>query len=146
YELLTNWERETEPEQELRHEVERQLALVGAVGCEEQPSAPLLSLSEASRANARGLLADHGIEGDGPWALVHPGATAASRRYPPEAFASAIRALVSVHGWGIVLTGSTAEASLVEQVRLESGVPCVSLAGQLDLEGLAALIEAAPLL
>ena len=146
YELLTDWERETEPEQDLRHEVERQLTLVRTIGCDDPGDGPLLRISDSARASAIRLLEEAGVGRDRPWAVVHAGATAESRRYPPEAFASAIRLLVADYRWQIVLTGSASEAALVEEIRTLAGVPCASLAGRLSLEELSALIDAAPLL
>src|SRR5690606_24022654 len=81
-----------------------------------------------------------------PWAVLHPGASAASRRYPPESFAAAARELVEEDRWQIVLTGSADERPLVAQVAALLRAPSVDLAGQLSLEELAALFEAAPVL
>jgi ADP-heptose:LPS heptosyltransferase len=84
--------------------------------------------------------------GGGRWALVHPGATAASRRYPPELFARAVRLLVREHGCPVVLAGGPDEVPLVEEIRAAAGVPSRSLAGRLDLAELAAVIARAPVL
>jgi len=143
YALLTDWVREPEPEDVLRHEVQRQLDLVATIGC--MCSDPTMSISvpdEASTAVAA-LLAEHGFDPEGLWAVVHPGATAPSRRYPPEAFAVAARRLTEL-GWRLIFTGGPQELEDVERARL--GVPSVSLAGRLSLAELAALLERSPLL
>ena len=74
--------------------------------------------------------------------LVHPGASAASRRYPAQSYAQALDML----GCEVVFTGGAAEVELVESLRARLSVPSRSLAGRLSLGELGALIEAADLL
>jgi ADP-heptose:LPS heptosyltransferase len=77
---------------------------------------------------------------------VHPGASAPSRRYPPESFAAAMDLLVASRGCQVVFTGDLAEVSLVERIRSAMAAPSRSLAGQLSLGELGALIDDADLL
>jgi lipopolysaccharide heptosyltransferase II len=145
YQLLTDWVKETEPEGGVRHEVRRQLDLVATVGC--HPSHPRLSLRPTAddRFHAAAELSRCGISSDS-WAVVHPGATASSRRYPPESFMAVVRSLVSDYGVEIVFTGSRDEAELIETIRAGAGVRTHSLAGRLSLGELAAVIDRAPVL
>jgi lipopolysaccharide heptosyltransferase II len=145
YGLLTDWIEEPEPQSLVRHEVRRQLDLVGCVGAttpDERLS--LRILPEATR-RAEGLLGDAGIELGTPWVVVHPGASAESRRYPAAGYAALLRLLRDA-GLGVVLTGSPAEVELVECVRAEADTPALSLAGVLDVAGLTALLSLAPVL
>jgi ADP-heptose:LPS heptosyltransferase len=146
YGLLTHHVPEPEPAQGVRHEVRRQLDLVATVGAVTDDERLRLTVPDAERERADDLLADLEIERDRPWAIVHPGASAPSRRYPPERWAEVCRALARDHGVQLLLTGDAGEVALVESVRTAAGVPVRSLAGRLDLPTLAALIEAAPLL
>lgn len=89
----------------------------------------------------------------GPWAVMHPGATALSRRYPPKKFAEAAKTLMDEHGYQIVLTGSKDEEPIMREIIKELGDdPCerrnriLSLVGLLTLEDLAALLTLAPVL
>jgi lipopolysaccharide heptosyltransferase II len=146
YQLLTDPVPEREPHELVRHEVRRQLDLVAAVGaavCDERLA---LDVPEGRRERARACLSAVGIDAAEPWAVVHPGATAASRRYPPSLWAEACRRLVAEHGWQLALTGTGGERSVVEEVRAAAGVPLASLAGRLDLGELAGVLEAAPVL
>jgi len=77
---------------------------------------------------------------------LHPGATAPSRRYPPERFAHAARQLAIDHGARILLTGNGAEVELAATIAQAIGPAACNLAGQLTLPELAALIESADLL
>lgn len=135
YHLLTDWAPDPEPGSTVRHEVRRQLDLVAAVGGrthDERLSFRVPSLAR-ERVAALGL--------PSPLIVVHPGASASSRRYPPESYARALELL----GCEVVFTGDAAERDLVEGVRATMGVRSRSLAGQLSLAELGALIEAADL-
>lgn len=146
YQLLTDWVRETDSEAEARHEVRRQLDLVAAVGATTPDERLAVAVPAAARDDVEALLSAERIDRSRPWAVVHPGATAPSRRYPAEFWSEACRELVHDHNLQLVLTGDARETELVEELQAASGVPSVSLAGRLDLAGLAALLEAAPLL
>ena len=92
------------------------------------------------------MLGDQRLNLERPWAVVHPGATAASRRYPPELFAQVARRLTVDLGWQMLFTGTESERPLVEGIRSAMFAPSFSLAGRLNLAELAALIALAPLL
>lgn len=87
-----------------------------------------------------------GLDEVKPWVVVHPGATAASRRYPPENFARVAQTLCSLYGIQLVFTGTEPEIELVESIRRDMRAPSFSLAGKLDIQTLAVLISRAPLL
>jgi lipopolysaccharide heptosyltransferase II len=146
YQLLTHWIAEPEPHNLQRHEVRRQLDLVASV--DTTPSHERLSLRFSTEATEHALaaLAEQGVDTTERWLLVHPGATAASRRYPPEMFAAVARELAWDHGFQIVFTGSESEVDLVESIRRSVDAATYSLAGQLELEQLAAAIAQAPVL
>jgi lipopolysaccharide heptosyltransferase II len=147
YQLLTDWVRESEPERFVRHEVRRQLDLVAAIGCRTADERMRVSIPSEAADRVRELLLWLELDDGRPWAVVHPGASAPSRRYPPESFAAACRELVAGHGVRLVFTGSEAERPLVEAVREMMGdAPSDSLAGELNLGEMAALLAAAPLL
>ena len=136
YHLLTDWVVETEPGTAVRHEVRRQLDLAAAVGCRTGNERLSFAVPFSAREAVRGL----GLHS--PLVVVHPGASAASRRYPPESYAQALDML----GCEVVFTGDAAEVDLVESLRARLSVPSRSLAGRLTLGELGALIEAADLL
>ncbi|GMA15509.1 lipopolysaccharide heptosyltransferase II [Deinococcus metallilatus] len=145
YQLLTDWVRETEPEAGIRHEVQRQLDLVGAVGAATPDERMSLSFSAAAAARVGERLAQLPLDLTRPWAVIHPGATAASRRYPPEYFAEVARQLTG-RGLTLLFTGSGGEGELIADIRRMAGGVGHSLAGELGLEELSALIARSPLL
>jgi lipopolysaccharide heptosyltransferase II len=155
YQLLTNWVPETEPEQRMRHEVRRQLDLVASIGA--KPSSQdgerlSVQVSETIGDEIFKKLVERGVNVTGSWAVMHPGASAPSRRYPAAEFARVALHLTEDHGFHIVLTGSEDERSLVDEIRKDildqsTGVSRVhSLAGELSLEELAALLALTPVL
>lgn len=146
YGLLTDWVPDPEPERDIRHEVRRQLDLVATVGARTDDEHLSLEVSGRARDGAQRLLRERGIVASRPWAVLHPGSTAASRRYPPELYADATQRLVDDHGWQIVLTGSECERDLAEKIAARAGVLVDDVTGALDLAELTALIARAPVL
>ncbi len=144
YELLTHWVPDTEVcATGMRHEVKRQLDLVGSVGfhaCDERmqfryPVSDVLAMRRKFVQAGGDLLR--------PYVVVHPGATAASRRYPAERFGVAAQAIVDEAGCQVVFTGGLDEAEAITQAQSRMDNAGVSLAGQLSLGELAALIAGA---
>jgi lipopolysaccharide heptosyltransferase II len=144
--LLTDWAEEPEPQAMVRHEVQRQLDLVRRTGA-PRPAPAQLGLSFALRAAdiaaVRVRLLRLGIDAGRPWLLLHPGAGAASRRYPADHWARAVGLLVRRTGLPVVLTGSAGEIALAEEIRAGCGVTAFSLAGQLELGELGAAMHLA---
>jgi len=146
YQLLTDHVPDPEPDKRIRHEVRRQLDLVAAVGCRTDDERLSLRVGDKARVFVHGLLYGMGLDRGRPWAVIHPGASAPSRRYPSDGFAEAARQLVRGAGWQVVFTGGADERDLIESIQRRLGAASFSLAGRLNLEQLAALIAAAPLL
>ncbi len=144
YQLLTDWVAETEPDKLLRHEVRRQLDLVGSVGAVTTDERLSLAPPPEAVASVRRVLRRHEV--DGAFIVVHPGASASSRRYRPEGFAEAVHRLAAEDGMPVVLTGDREERDLVGGIREAVPERTVSLAGELDLPELAALIAEAAVL
>jgi lipopolysaccharide heptosyltransferase II len=143
YQLLTDWVPDPEPQQRIRHEVRRQLDLVESLGCATADTRLSFALREQDLAAVRQHLGDAGIHPAGRWLLLHPGASAPSRRYPQHHWAELIRQLATRPGLPIVMTGGADETELVDAIRAASSVPVVSLAGQLNLGELAAALRLA---
>ncbi len=145
YHLLTDWVQDTEPASGVRHEVQRQLDLVASVGARTNDRRLSMSVPDASFATVEHLLRD-ALAPQQPWAVIHPGATAASRRYPPESFAAVATSLVRDLGWQVFFTGIESERDLITTVQSMMEAPSCSFAGDLSLAEFAALLWQAPLL
>jgi ADP-heptose:LPS heptosyltransferase len=105
-----------------------------------------LTVSDAARESVRAKLATRGVDLSAPWLVAHPGATAPSRRYPPELFAEAARLLALECAEQVVFSGSAGERELVDEIRHAMVEPSFTVAGVLDLAELVALLAEAPLL
>jgi len=146
YQLLSTWVADPEPDEQVRHEVQRQLDLVASVGWHASCSKLSFSVPQADLAWVHARLALIGIGPQQPFILFHPGASALSRRYPAPQWAAVLRELSQRCDWPLVLSGDTAEIGLVDAIRELSGVAVQSLAGQLDVGRLGAAISRASVL
>ncbi|CAB3676093.1 lipopolysaccharide heptosyltransferase II [Paraburkholderia rhynchosiae] len=162
YALLTDWLREPEPQQRTRHEVERQLDLVRQVGAQAPDTRMRFAVQQSDRETLHAQLTARGIDDKShgkaqgnalekaQWIVLHPGATAASRRYPPERFGQVATRLARETGAPLLISGSASERSLADAV-IDAAAPAVrgqlhDLSGALTLGELAALIERASVL
>ncbi|HET7028450.1 MAG TPA: glycosyltransferase family 9 protein [Candidatus Limnocylindrales bacterium] len=142
YRLLTEWVAEPEADRPLRHETRRQLDLVAAVGLDARDDHLSLRVPADAYRRVRGHLAAAGLDVRKPWLLVHPGASASSRRYPPERWVEAARIVTDTTGWPIVWSGAANERSFVAECAAATGA--VALHGG-SVADLAALVALAPI-
>lgn len=125
------------------HQAERNLRLVEQLGFAARDRQLAVVIPGEARIAAWALLADAGIQPGEAYILLHPGASAAARRYPAERYAVVARELAA-RGWRVVVTGTDRERLLVERVTCEAaGV--VALVGDTTLAEYAALVERAAL-
>jgi len=145
YHLLSDWEPEREPEPLLRHEVVRQLELVASVGARTGDTRMAFRLHAEDDARALRILHAAGVDAERGWIVVYPGASAASRRYPIAQYAAALRRFAHVRHRPVLVTGSAAERTLIEE--LVAQLPgAVGLAGTLSIGELACVLARAALL
>lgn len=144
YGLLSDWRPEADvPSRGMRHEVERQLDLVRSVGCDAAGDRLVLHYAPADAHAVAARLREAGVEAGVPYFVVHPGATAASRRYPPERYGTAADAVVAATGYRAVFAGGPAEREAIEAARGAMSSPSSRLDAGLGLGELAALIAGA---
>ena len=145
YELMTDWIPDHEPLQGVRHEVQRQLDLATELGARPEHSAMSLQVPDGQWDKAWQVMLDEGLDPSRPWLLLHPGASEARRRYPPERFAEAARAIHAELDTQVVLTGTNRESALARSVAAQAGKGVISIAGKLDMPAFIALVSMAPL-
>ncbi|MES2898153.1 MAG: glycosyltransferase family 9 protein [Pseudomonadota bacterium] len=143
YHLLSDWIADPEPAALIRHEVRRQLDLVAQLGWSADHARLSFSVPPGDHADVRSRLLAHGISERQPFILMHTGASAPSRRYPPALWIEVIQGVRRQTGCPVVLTGDVHELGLIEQIKRACAVKVVSLAGELDLGQLGAAIELA---
>lgn len=145
YQLISDWLRDPEPEHHIRHEVKRQLDLVGSVGCHTPDEHLSLCLQDKDKEYIKSLLIENGID-PSKCIVIHPGSTAPSRRYPPEQYAKAADLIIKEFNYKIIFTGSESEKSLIDEIIASMQQRAISFAGLLPLSALAALISYARVL
>ncbi|HZZ91943.1 MAG TPA: glycosyltransferase family 9 protein [Usitatibacter sp.] len=146
YHLLGDWVVETEPGAGIRHEVRRQLDLVATVGAFTDDERLSFRVTAEDRLRAAMKAAEAGLDPSRPCLVVHPGATAPSRRYSPERFGAAALEMSRRFDCSVAVTGDASERALAEDVARGAGARARSLAGQLSLGEFAGLMSLSPVL
>lgn len=146
YQLLSDWVHEQEPQHLIRHEVRRQLDLVAEVGFTTRHEHLSFQPSAADEAWTDQALERLDLDVRQRWIMLHPGATAASRRYPPDLWLEVVSGLARTLGRPIVLVGGPEDANLLEQMQQAAPGFCRRLRSALTLGQLGALIGRAAVL
>ncbi len=130
------------------HQVDRNLALLEAIGVPVAARHLELVVPGDVRAGADRLLAAVGLAPGEPFVALAPGASAPARRYDPRRFAAVARALVDDVGLPVVVVGSPGDQALAAEVIAASGGSdgaVSSLCGQTSVPELAAVVARARL-
>lgn len=144
HDLLSDWVPDRDECREgMRHEVARQLDLVRAVGFHTANERLVFRYAATDVLSMRRKFTAAGGDMNQPYIVVHPGATAASQRYPAERFGIAADGIRQDTGCQVVYSGGHDEQALVARAQAEMSAPSISLAGQLTLGEMAALIAGA---
>mgnify|MGYP003777782733 CR=1 FL=1 len=129
----THW---VSPPPRRTHQVDRGLHLLAALGIPDAGSGPALRIPhDAAECAAR-------LPGTERFALVVPGASCPSRRYPAGRF-GAVAARIAAAGTAVRVCGTAAEADVVAEVVATAGHPGVRALPAVPLPEFAALIAAA---
>ena len=118
------------------HEVERALSLAEAAGYR------LPDGDDARLAIRRPRAREHTLVAEGPYVVVHPGASVPARAWAPERSAALVGALAA-SGRQVVVTGSAREAELTAFVAGGTRPGVLDLGGRTDLAALAEVLAAA---
>ncbi len=124
--------------------VEHLLSAVEPLGATAEPL-PRIYLTDEERTAATELLEREGVGRNEPFAVLAPGANWEYRRWPAERHAALARLLASEDGIRSVLTGGDEDEEICAGVAAASDGSALSLAGRLDVRGLAATAERAVL-
>ncbi|MCF0069627.1 glycosyltransferase family 9 protein [Dyadobacter sp. CY261] len=143
YELLTTWLPDDEPYERIRHQVERDLNLVGAVGAEVADCRLSLTQHTDALAGLRVKLAAMSIDTITPYVVLHPGVSEEKRQYPVHLWIETGRLLAAKYGLPLLISGSGSEKAQADAIAQGIGNGAWSVAGALSLGELIALIGGA---
>jgi lipopolysaccharide heptosyltransferase II len=144
YHLLTDWIKDPEVTQPVRHEVQRQLDLVSFIGCSVLDQRLRLNIPNDVHGKIKKLLGERQINLRKKLMVVHPGASAPSRRYPTQHFIKVVNELTK--DFDIVFTGSKEEGRLIKCIQANTKERTYSLAGLLSFAELSSFISMAAML
>ena len=139
YGLVTHPVFDTDEWPPTRHEVRRQIDLVSALGYTTEDTRLRLELPTPTR-RAQAIADQLGSQ---PWCLMHPGATAPSRRYPNRLWAR-VADLLEQRGIRVVLAGGKHDRARCADLAHRCSVPPVRVDARLALPELATVMAAAP--
>ncbi len=122
------------------HEAARHVALLEHLGLPPGGEAVMgFPVTAGDEAEHAATLAAHGLE-PGRYAVLHPGASAPTRRWPVDRYAAVGDALAA-DGLAVVVTGVPGEREISARVVAAMRAPAVDLTGATSLGGLAALLR-----
>ncbi|HSC23773.1 MAG TPA: glycosyltransferase family 9 protein [Casimicrobiaceae bacterium] len=144
YALLTDWRPDPDRDAHagVRHEVRRQIDLVESLGVHVRDTRLSFPVRDDARRSMRAKARAAGMSARRRWLVVHPGATAASRRYPEDKLTDAVAGLQATGRFQIAIAGGDCDVACAQAIAA-SVEDTVVLAGRLDLPELAALIDEA---
>ncbi|OZM75987.1 heptosyltransferase [Pseudonocardia sp. MH-G8] len=131
--VATHW---VTPPPDTTHQVDRALHLLAAIGV------PGRGHETALRVPAGAAIAAAELAPDGAFAVLAPGASCASRRYPAELF-GAVAARIAQAGMPVRVAGSAAEDELVARVVTTAEHPAVTAVPPVALPVFTALLARA---
>ncbi|HEX6793470.1 MAG TPA: glycosyltransferase family 9 protein [Casimicrobiaceae bacterium] len=144
YALLTDWriDPDLDARAGVRHEVQRQIDLVESLGARVRDVRLHFPVRIDARERMRAKVAAAGMNSNRRWLIVHPGATAPSRRYPEAKLMDAVGRLQASGRFQIGIAGADCDIASAQAIAARVD-DVVVLAGLLDLPELAALLQAA---
>lgn len=147
YHLISDRVPEAEPECMVRHEIQRQLDLVASVGWQTADGRMSFVVPRMAGARTLAALAARRIHPHAAYVVLHPGAADGARRssplHRPELWATLAEGLYARLQCPIVFSGSRSDRALVEAIADRCRASVTSLAGELDLGELGALVAGA---
>lgn len=129
----------------VKHQARRDLDLVATIGAFIKNEALKIKVDEDLWPTVAGKLQEPGVDIDKPWLLMHVGVSEAKRKYPLEQWADAGKQLIE-NGYQLILTGSTAEQQLTDELAIQIGAGSFSAGGMFTLAEFICLVKHTPIL
>lgn len=127
------------------HAVDKNYLAADVLGFADVPIAFHLPVSSQSRQLLSRKLGELNLKPHQPYALVVPGSRWPTKNWKPERFSAVIAHLYQHHKLSVVLSGDPSETDLCQRIAGNCRPTPISLAGQIGLSELLALIDGAAL-
>jgi ADP-heptose:LPS heptosyltransferase len=128
-----------------RHQVDRNLDLVHAIGLDADDDSLEIRVPDGARCGATALLAARGVAAGQPYLLVNPWASIEARTYDGGRLARAAKLISAAAGMPIVVTGHRRDAAKTALLAERMGPAAIDLCGDTSVTELAALVARARL-
>ncbi len=146
YQLLTHWLPDEEPYHFIQHQVERDLKLAHSLNAFTSSQKLSIFYKNEAKQNAVEKLKKIGVALQQPFIIFHPGVSEEKRKYPTDLWIQTGKKLLQNRSLQIVVTGSSSERELVNQIAVNINLRCFSAAGLFSVEELIAAIDISQLL
>jgi lipopolysaccharide heptosyltransferase II len=145
YGLISDWVVDEEPYAFISHQVDRDLRLVSKV-CPITSDVKLkLTADETLWPGIAEQLTAVGLDLSRPWLILHPGVSEIKRQLANELWVASAKKLVA-SGFQILLTGTTTEKQLTDNLQSQIGEWALNTAGLFNIGQMITLIKKARLL
>ncbi len=118
------------------------LDLAALAGARAQSRLPVFPVNETARRRVAARLRERGVDPGAPFAVVAPGSNRPAAQWGAARYAT-LSDLLGQNGMAVVVTGREADRPVTEEVVRQARRPVADTTGLLDLEDLAAALEAA---
>jgi lipopolysaccharide heptosyltransferase II len=145
YGLLTHWVPDEEPYSFIRHQVRRDLDLVKAIGAMPCNESLCLQIDDVWDKVVQ-KLEKAGVDINRPWLILHAGVSEIKRQYPFERWVETAQRIISDLGFLVLLTGSSSERKLTDELKAAIGEASHSIAGILGMEEFICLVKHSPVM
>ncbi|OGX54015.1 MAG: lipopolysaccharide heptosyltransferase II [Omnitrophica WOR_2 bacterium RIFOXYA12_FULL_38_10] len=129
-----------------KHEADYNLELLETIGIKESGFKPELKVSDLEKNNIRGLLSERSVDLKKKIIVVQPGSSFVQKRWPKEHFVELIKILLDHYDVNVVLSGSSEEFELCDDITKQLDKKVYNFAGKLNLKQLKSLLSIADLL
>jgi ADP-heptose:LPS heptosyltransferase len=140
YGLLTHWVPDEEPHRFIRHQVRRDIDLVKAVGAIPPCERLCLRVNNVWPKVAQ-KLEKSGVNLERSWLILHTGVSESKRQYPFDLWVETARKIIDKSNYQVLLTGSTSEKQMTDELQKKIGEGSYSIAGLPDMEEFIALVQ-----
>lgn len=130
----------------VRHEAEYNLSLVKCLNAVDESVVFRYPVTDFAQKRVDSLIEELGIRSREPLVVLHPGSRGSALDWPLIYFSRLAHRLLENGDVNIIITGTESDESKVNQIIKENSGHIWSLAGQLSLKELAALLKRADLM